>query len=106
MDKKEKTVAEYLQQISDKVNRLEKLLLSQKTALTFDETADYTGLSKSFLYKLTMNRGIPHYKPRGKMINTCRQEIDEWMLQNRITPADEIEAKASTYGTLDKTSRK
>jgi excisionase family DNA binding protein len=73
------------------------MLLSQKNALTFDEAAIFTGISKSHLYKLTCAGMIPHYKPRGKMIYFDRLETEKWLLQNRITPVDEIEAQASTY---------
>lgn len=95
MVKNEITVLEYLQ-------RIEKMLLSQKNALTFDEGADFIGISKSHLYKLTMDNLIPYYKPRGKMIYFDRAELENWLLQNRITPADELEAKASTYVALNK----
>ncbi|MFY9151770.1 MAG: helix-turn-helix domain-containing protein [Prolixibacteraceae bacterium] len=101
MTGKEITVAEYLKRIDERQQEIEKTLLSRKNVLTFDETATYMGVSKSFLYKLTMGGIIPHYKPRGKMIYTDRPELEKWLLQNRITPADEIEAKASTYVTLN-----
>jgi len=84
------------------LDRIEAASLSQKNVLTFDEGATYMGVSKSHLYKLTMaGSTIPHYKPRGKMIYFDRAELEKWLLQNRITPADEIEAKASTYVALN-----
>jgi hypothetical protein len=55
---------------------------------------------------MSMTKTVPHYKPRGKMIYFNRVELEEWLLQNRIATSDEIEAKASKYVTLDKTSRK
>jgi excisionase family DNA binding protein len=97
MAKNEITVAEYLQRIDERQQGIEKMLLSQKNALTFDEGAIFTGMSKSHLYKLTSTGIVPHYKPRGKMIYFDRAELESWLLQNRITPADEIEAKANTY---------
>lgn len=102
MTGKEISVAEYLQRIDERQQSIETMLLSQKNVLTFDEGATYMGVSKSHLYKLTMaGSTIPHYKPRGKMIYFDRAELEKWLLQNRITPADEIEAKASTYVTLN-----
>jgi excisionase family DNA binding protein len=59
------------------------LLLSQKKVLTLDEVSDYTGLSKSFLYKLTCKNEIPCYKPLGKHIYFNKEEIDSWLLQNK-----------------------
>ena len=57
-----------LKGIDDRLRNLETLMLSQKTVLTFDEVAAYTGKSKSYLYKLTSTGGIPCYKPQGKHI--------------------------------------
>jgi excisionase family DNA binding protein len=102
MVKNEITVAEYLQRIEEKQQSIEKMLLSQKNVLTFDEAAGFIGISKSHLYKLTMANALPFYRPRGKMIYFERVELENWLLQNRITPADELEAKASTHVTLNK----
>lgn len=102
MIKNQITVEEYLQRIDERQQNIETMLLSQKNVLTFDEGATYMGVSKSHLYKLTMaGSTIPHYKPRGKMIYFDRAELEKWLLQNRITPIDEIEAKASSYVTLN-----
>ena len=97
MVKNEITVAEYLQQINERQQNIENMLLSQKNALTFDEGAIFTGISKSHLYKMTSAGIVPHYKPRGKMIYFNRAELESWLLQNRVATADEIEAQANTY---------
>ena len=55
-----------------------------KEALTSDEAALYLGISKAYLYKLTMNRQIPYYKPIGKMIYFKREELKSWVFKNRI----------------------
>ena len=97
MEKHEITVAEYLQRIDERQQGIEKMILSQKNALTFDEGAIFTGISKSHLYKLTSAGIVPHYKPRGKMIYFDRAELESWLLQNRVATTNEIEAKANTY---------
>jgi len=91
---------ENLQSIDDRLRNIEALLLSQKTVLNFDEVAAYTGLSKSYLYKLTSSGGIPCFKPQGKHIYFSKQEIDQWLLQNRKATNGEIESKAATFVTL------
>ena len=93
-----------MEEIISKINDLEKLIKSQvnKKALTLDEVAAYTGLSKSYLYKLTSTGGIPCYKPRAKMVYFDKQEIDNWLLQKRVKTKEEIEAEASNYLTLKK----
>ena len=88
---------ENLQSIDDRLRNIETLLLSQKTVLNFDEVAVYTGLSKSYLYKLTCSGGIPCYKPQGKHIYCNKQEIDQWLLQNRKSTTIEIDEMANNH---------
>lgn len=71
--------------------------LATKEVLTFEEAAIFTGLSKSYLYKLTSGQKIPHYKPAGKMCYFLREELQTWLLQNRISTQDELASKAQAY---------
>ena len=68
-----------------------------KEVLTSDEAARYLGISKSYLYKMTMKQQIPHYKPMGKMCYFNRMELESWLQSNRVATADEISQKAQTY---------
>lgn len=68
-----------------------------KEVLTSDEAARYMGVSKSYLYKLTMNQQIPHYKPMGKMCYFNRQELEQWLQNNRVATTNEIEQRAANY---------
>lgn len=86
--------------INKRLSQIEAALNLQKSVLNFNEVASYTGLSKSYLYKLTCSGGIPCYKPQGKHIYFSRQEIDNWLLQNRKATNAEIEQQASNYVTL------
>jgi len=86
--------------IDDRLRNIETLLLSQKNVLNFDEIVSYTGLSKSYLYKLTCSGGIPCYKPQGKIIYFNKSEIDNWLLQNRKATTRELETKAINFVTL------
>jgi excisionase family DNA binding protein len=97
MDKQQMTVDEYLQSIEIRQRNIENLLLSQKSVMSFDEMAIYSGLSKSYLYKMTCTGGVPCYKPNGKNIYFDRKEVDQWLLRNRKATTDEIESQASTY---------
>lgn len=92
-----------LKTINDRLSNIENLLLSQKTILNLDEVADYTSLSKSYIYKLTCSGGIPCYKPNGKHIYFNKQEIDKWLLQNRKSTSTELDNQAETFVTLNKT---
>jgi len=84
-------------EIEKRLINIERLLQAQKNVLTFDDGVDFIGVSKSHLYKLTSAGIVPHYKPRGKMIYFDRIELESWLLQNRVTPANELEAIANTY---------
>lgn len=86
--------------IAQRLERIERLLIAQKSVLTFAEALEYTGISASYLYKLTSARMIPHYKPLGKMIYFNRAELDAWMLSRRIKPNAEINNEATTYLTI------
>lgn len=68
-----------------------------KEVLTSDEAARYMGISKSYLYKLTMKSQIPHYKPMGKICYFNRVELQEWLQQNRCATKAEIEQKAQNF---------
>ena len=80
--------------ILERLDRLEKLLMANKEVLTFEETCDYTGISRSYLYKLTAAGNIPHSKPNGKLIFFQRKKIVRWLLQNERKPIREIEVIA------------
>lgn len=79
------------------VNFIENAAGTAKEMITLDETARYMGVSRSFLYKLTMGRKIPHYKPNGKLIYFNRKEVEEWLQQNRVATDGELEARAQSY---------
>ncbi|MBM7074387.1 helix-turn-helix domain-containing protein [Shewanella sp. 202IG2-18] len=49
-----------------------------------DECSDYTGLTKNYIYKLTHLKLIPHFKPNGKKLFFKRQDIDDWLLSNKV----------------------
>jgi excisionase family DNA binding protein len=100
MDTNEMTIAEFLKSIDERQRNIETLLLSQKTVMSFDEMAIYSGLSKSYLYKLTCSGGVPCYKPNGKNIYFDRKEVDLWLLRHRKATNEEIDIIASTYVTL------
>lgn len=85
-------------ELTERLDRLESLLLSgTKEVLTLDECSTFTGYSKNHLYRLTSQRAIPFYKPMGGTIYFKKQEIEDWLLQNRQATEAEINRKAATY---------
>lgn len=87
--------------IVERLDRIEKMLkvqqAMQKQVLNFNETCTYLELSQSHLYKLTSTGAIPHYKPNGKKLYFQREELDQWLLRNRMDSQDEIEQQAANY---------
>lgn len=78
-------------------NNIDLIKQNSKEVLTLKEVADYTGLSRSYLYKLTMRQEIPHYKPNGKQIYFNRLELDKWLQSNRVATQEELAQQAQTY---------
>ena len=68
-----------------------------KEVMTTEEVAEYMGVSKGTIYKLTMTRQVPYYKPTDRMCYFKRSELEAWLLSNRISTDEELEQKALAY---------
>lgn len=86
---------EQLQEVANII--ASKVALNTKEVLTFDEACTYTGLSKSAMYKHTMNATVPCYRPTGKLVYFNRQELTNWLLSNRCSTQAELADKAQHY---------
>ena len=73
---------ETIQEIADLVTA--RTIFATKEVLTAEEVARYMNISRSYLYKLTMRKEIPHYKPLGKMCYFNRREIEAWLQTNKV----------------------
>ncbi len=91
-----------LEQINERLQRIEGLLVANKSVLNMREAAILTGLSISHLYKLTSTGGIPCYKPTGKAIYFNREELEAWMLRGRKMTVEEIDAAACSHVTMNR----
>lgn len=88
-------MSEELKQVADIVTA--NTIFCTKEVLTSDEAAKYMGVSKSYLYKLTMKQQIPHFKPMGKMCYFNRLELEQWLQSNRVSTASEIKQQAQSF---------
>lgn len=59
--------------------------IKSKPLMRIRDAAEHTGLSISFIYKLTARHLLPYYK-RGKFLYFSRCEINKWLKENRINP--------------------
>jgi len=98
---KESNILEQLQSIEQAT------LIGVKEALTVDDVVAYTGLAKSYIYKLVHERRIPYYKnASGGRIYFRKQEIIDWMLHQRVSPLSEIRAEAAGYALNNPITKK
>lgn len=67
-----------------------KMVICQKEVLTSAEVAAYLGLSLSHLYRLTMTKKIPYYRPNGGLIFFNRKEVEEWAQTNKFRSDKEV----------------
>ncbi|ELL8240869.1 TPA: helix-turn-helix domain-containing protein [Aeromonas dhakensis] len=70
-------------QLAEIFENIRSLKAMTKEVMTINECAQYTGLSVSYLYKLTHRKLIPFFKPMGKRVYFKRTEIDQWLLRNK-----------------------
>ena len=76
-----KKPAKSILNMANNANNVDLLAVNGKEVLTSRETAAYLGISLGYLYKLTMEKKIPHYKPEGKILYFNRTEVEAWMRQ-------------------------
>ena len=93
----EQILSKKIEELTAKIESIEKLLLTQKNVLNFSEVKSYTNLSESYLYELTSSGGIPCYKPNGKHLYFKTQEIEDWMLRNRKATNIELDDIANSH---------
>jgi excisionase family DNA binding protein len=83
------------------LNKIENVLTQKKNGdldnkpLNFQETTEYLGCSKSYLYKLTSMNVVPHSK-RGKRLYFDKKTLDQWLLSNKVKTVSEIESEIGT----------
>ncbi len=87
--------------VERRLTRIEDMLKEAKSKETMSvaEAAEYTGYSKNYLYRLTSDHQIPHYKRGGKLVFN-RSELDKWLLHDRVRTDEEVKAEADNYCAL------
>lgn len=98
-------VVDFVNCITNLSKKLDEQNLLLKPVLDFDDACRYLKFSPSNLYKFTSLKQIPHYCPQGKKLYFNREELDQWLLRNRQTSGDEIEAAAIDYIIKNKRRR-
>lgn len=87
------TATEQIREALDDIKRY--ALMGAKSMFTVDEAAEYTGLKRQTLYRLTNAKEIPHYKPNGRIVYFDRKELDNWLRRGKVETREESEANAA-----------
>ena len=82
------------------LTQLQELIEKEERPFTFQEACSHLDISPSYLYKLTSQNKIVHFKPNGKKIYFQKSDLNAWLLRNRVSTADELEQQAIDYVTL------
>jgi excisionase family DNA binding protein len=80
----------YLRLMEDIRDKLDESTRRHKQILNVDDLAAYTGLSRSYIYRLCSKREIPHYKIKGRSVFFKRSEIDKFLLSNPVATLDQL----------------
>ena len=57
--------------------------LGFKRVLNMGELEIYTGMKRSYLYRLLRSGVIPYTKPGGRLLYFDREKIDAWLLSDK-----------------------
>ena len=90
-------LAKYVAELEKRVRNLEDKFDSGKEVLTLQEAAQYMGIARSSLYKMTSNQTIPFYRPNGNLIFFEKDDILSWIRRNRVFSTEEIEEEARLH---------
>ena len=86
-----------LDDIATRLDKLEGMMsLAAKNVLDINDTAAITGYTVKYLRLLIARREIPHYR-RGNRIYFNRDEIEDWMMGERIPTKEEMKKRAMGY---------
>ena len=91
---KEANLSKQVAELQGRVKSLEQLLHQGKDVLTLEEAAEFMGIARSSLYKMTHEQTIPFYKPNGKMIFFEKSDLLAWVRKNRVSSEAEISEEA------------
>ena len=90
-------MSEELTSVMERLKAIERMtLLAAKNVLVLDDVALLTGYSKKYLRLLIAKREIPHYR-RGNRLYFSRDEIEDWMMGERVPTKEEMNIKAMGY---------
>lgn len=76
------------------MENLTKFINLNKEIFNFKEACEFLDYSRSYLYKQTHLRKIPHFKPNGKKLYFKKVDLESYLLRNRVRTDSEIQQQA------------
>ena len=73
------------------------VIAPERDLLTIEECSQLSGLKKSYLYRLTHQRQIPHCKPGGNRVYIRRDDLLNWMGGQPVKTNDDIDRAAARH---------
>lgn len=83
--------------IIEKLEEIQKVLLLQKEVLTIEELSLYTGYTIDYIYKMVHQNIIPYSKPNNKKLFFEKSQIVKWLTSKSNTPDYILEEKAQEF---------
>ena len=71
--------------------------LYRKRLLSIEEASNLSGVSVSYIQKLTASKQLPHSKPTGKLIFIHRKDLETFLSQNYISSNDEVSSSVANF---------
>ena len=62
--------------------------------LSVAQASEYSGFSKSFIYKMTSTKNVVYYQPNGKTIFFKRSDLDDFLTRKKILSTNQIKEQA------------
>ena len=97
MAENQTSMAQYFEQTNQRLERIERATLGQKTVLTFNEACSYIGISQRKMKKLILLRKISFHSPYDKLWYFKRLELEEWCVKSDCKIAQKRIKRAFLY---------
>lgn len=69
--------------------------------ITIKELSEKLKVSQSRIYKLTMDKALPYYKPFGGKVYFDEEEIDEFIRQHKILSSAEVKEQVTIKSLIN-----
>lgn len=98
--------ANEFKELKTMLKRIEQRLnMGEKKMLTVNEAAEMLQISPDRVYHYVGAREIPHYRNKCRRIWFDKEELEQWMRAERVTPDYELMEQAAQY-TAGKNNKK